>query len=251
MNDPRIPHDHEYGPEPAAHKPPETGREHAVDGDDAYSATALGSHWFERPEPQAAPEGATLLQDPQWSDVAPDRVEGEVLRFGPGVTAVVRDRSRSPHNTTAAVWHGTLAGQSESAEPSEKQRGGLRRYALAAGVLVCVLAFLAWQRYGPALSVEGVAVRTPSQGPGCDQTADIVGVVDTNGRPGTVSYRWTRSDGTTSGLLQEKLTRGQKQAHLHLLWTFRGRGEYRASAVLQITSPTRHTATAHLTYRCG
>lgn len=44
------------------------------EGDD-YSATVLGSHWFSGPPPA--------------TEVAPDRVEGSVLRFGPGVTAAM------------------------------------------------------------------------------------------------------------------------------------------------------------------
>lgn len=47
----------------------------APEGDD-YSATVLGSHWFSGPPAPAEP-------------VAPDRVEGSVLRFGPGVTAAM------------------------------------------------------------------------------------------------------------------------------------------------------------------
>ena len=101
-------------------------------------------------------------------------------------------------------------------------------------MLLSVLAFLAWQRCGPEVGVRGVAVRTPAEGPGCDGTADVVGVVRTDGRPGTLTYRWARSDGTTSGPLHEEVARGQKQATLHLLWTFHGRGEYRARAELRI-----------------
>ena len=272
MSDPRVP----YGPNDEV---PEADKAVEASESDGYSATALGSHWFERPESQPAPDTATLvqpvpdtattvqdepdtattvqdepgtitlIQDEPPASVAPDRVEGEVLRFGPGVTAVVA--GRVPHNSTAAVWHGTLAGQSDGPEqPRERRRGGLRRYTLAGAVLLAVLIFLAWQRYGPALAVQDVAVQTSAEGPGCDGTADVVGVLKTNGRPGTVTYRWIRSDGTTSGLLREKLTRGQKQARLHLLWTFHGRGEYRAAAELRIVSPSAHTAAAQFTYRC-
>ncbi|MEU4492087.1 hypothetical protein AB0F96_01175 [Streptomyces sp. NPDC023998] len=262
MRDPRIPrdsdsdrtHEHEHVPDQITARL-SADRAHAEAESDGYSATALGSHWFERPEPEtlrqpeSATEKATLVQGGQPADVAPDRVEGDVLRFGPGVTAVVA--GRVPHNSTAAVWHGTLAGQSDGPEqPRERRRSGLRRYALAGTVLLAVLIFLAWQRYGPALAVQDVAVQTSAEGPGCDGTADVVGVVKTNGRPGTVTYRWIRSDGTTSGLLREKLTRGQKQARLHLLWTFHGRGEYRAAAELRIVSPSAHTAAAQFTYRC-
>lgn len=201
---------------------------------DQYSATALGSHWFERPAPHPVP----------------DRVEGDVLRFGPGVTAFVHRR----HNggaTAAGVWHGTLAGQPSAPSQQRRHRRGLRRYALATVVLVAVLAFLAWQRYGPQAAVRGVSVSaSPAAGPGCDGTADVVGVVRTDGRPGTLTYRWIRSDGTSSGVLREDVPRGRKQARLHLLWTFHGRGEYAARAELRIISPSPRTASTSFTYRC-
>lgn len=234
MNDPRIPYD---GPT----------RDEAES--DAYSATALGSHWIERPALEPAKKRATPVQGEQRASVTPDRVEGEVLRSGPGVTADIH--RHNPGNTTAGLWHGTLPGPPAGRQLPDRRRGGLRRYALAGTVLLAVLAFLAWQRYGPALAVDDVTVRTAAEGPGCDGTADVVGVVKTNGRSGTVTYRWVRSDGTASELLREKMTRGQKQARLHLLWTFHGRGEYRAGAELRIVSPTRHTAATHFIYRCA
>ncbi|MEV6400983.1 hypothetical protein AB0M39_40450 [Streptomyces sp. NPDC051907] len=230
------------------------------DSDADYSATALGSHWIERPEPETVPEKATVVQDaPPWSDgptasVAPDRVEGEVLRFGPGVTAVVQRRQRESGSTTAVeVWHGaSLGGQiAEPPPPRERRRRGLGRYALAATVLLAVLGYLVWERYGQSLDVRGVSASTTAEGPGCDGTADVVGVVETDGHAGDVAYRWVRSDGTRSELLREKVTRGQRQARLHLLWTFHGRGEYQAVAELQIVSPSRHTAVARFAYRCG
>ncbi|MEU9997161.1 hypothetical protein [Streptomyces sp. NPDC050848] len=197
------------------------------DTNDEYSATVLGSHWFEGPA----------------QDVAPDRVEGEVLRFGPGVTPAVRHRMAGG-STTAQIWH--------AAPPvaPPRRRRTLRRYALPVAVLLAVLAFLAWQRLGPEVAVRGVTVAAPARPPGCDGTADVVAVLETDGRPGTVTYRWERSDGTTSGLLRERLARHQTQARLHLLWTFHGPGEHRATARLVVVSPTHHTAETHFTYRC-
>ncbi|MEU6881619.1 hypothetical protein [Streptomyces sp. NPDC046712] len=202
---------------------------------DEYSATVLGSHWFERPA----------------EDVPPDRVEGEVLRFGPGVTAAALRRA-ADGPTTAQIWHGTLPGRDPGdVPPARRRRGALGRYALAGVVLLAVLVFLAWQRFGPEVSVRRVTVAAPEQPLACDGTADVVAVLDTDGRPGTVTYRWERSDGTTSGLLRERLARHQTQARLHLLWTFRGRGEHRATAKLVIVSPTPgHTAETRFTYRC-
>ncbi|MFD2119226.1 hypothetical protein ACFSNO_06280 [Streptomyces cirratus] len=72
---------------------------HAPEGDD-YSATVLGSHWFSGPpQPQGAtrrPEVTQRLDTPATvQGAAPDRVDGPVLRFGPGVTAGdARCRSR-------------------------------------------------------------------------------------------------------------------------------------------------------------
>ncbi|MEU5095907.1 hypothetical protein [Streptomyces sp. NPDC020996] len=167
----------------------------------------------------------------------PDRTEGSVLRFGPGVTAAVAHRTSV---TLAAV----------PPPPAPPRRRRLRRHALPALVLLCVLAFLAWQRLGPSVAVRTVDVASRPTTVGCDATADVVGVVTTNGRPGTLSYRWTRSDGTASGVLQEKVTRGQRQARLHLLWSFRGKGRYAARAELHLLTPTTRTVAASLMYDC-
>lgn len=276
---------------------PETGRTQAAgdgieggsrDGNGnggGYSATALGSHWFERPGPEgatgptaahgatpapradAATDGRTLMEPVQGrtlpgpvdgptlreaADAEPDRVEGEVLRFGPGVTAVVRQRGGPP--TYTGVWHGTLAGQADAAQGPDgggrRGRPAWRRYAPAAVILAAVLAFLAWQRFGPGVAVQDVSVRAPAEGPGCDGTADVVAVVATDGRAGTIAYRWERSDGTSSGQLYETVTRGQREATLHLRWTFTGRGEFPARAEVRIDSPGRHTAAAEFVYVC-
>ncbi|MET9963577.1 hypothetical protein ABZ128_31650 [Streptomyces sp. NPDC006326] len=189
--------------------------------EDEYSATVLGSHWFSGP--------------PQPEDAVPDRVEGSVLRFGPGVTAAMP----APFPVTAP--------------PAVQRRGsgGWRRYTLAAVVLLAVLAYLGWQRYGPSLGVRDVAVSVADpKGPGCDATADVVAVVRTDGRPGTLVYRWVRSDGTQSQELTERVPRGRKEARLHLLWTFHGTGGYDASARLQVLSPGGQSAATQFTYRC-
>lgn len=112
------------------------------------------------------------------------------------------------------------------------------------------MALLAWQRLGPSVAVRTAAVTARPTVLGCGDTADIVGLVTTNGRPGTFSYRWIRSDGTASGVLREVVVRGQRQARLHLLWTFQGQGRYAAQVELRILSPTDRTFTTHLTYRC-
>ncbi|MET9603565.1 hypothetical protein ABZZ17_00720 [Streptomyces sp. NPDC006512] len=193
---------------------------HAGD-DDEYSATVLGSHWFSGPPPPA--------------DAAPDRVEGSVLRFGPGVTAAMP----APFPLVPGP-----------AATRPRRGGGWRRYTLAVVVLALVLGFLGWQRYGPSVEVRDLKVSTDQQGPGCDAAADVVAFVSTNGRPGTLVYRWVRSDGTRSEELTERVPSGRKQATLHLLWTFHGTGSYPARAELQLIEPVRRSASVEFTYRC-
>ncbi|MGA5553410.1 hypothetical protein [Streptomyces lavendulocolor] len=190
--------------------------------DDEYSATVLGSAWISGP-----PSPQTY--------VAPDRADGSVLRFGPGVTA-------------AAVAPFPVEVPPATARP---RRAGLRRYALAAAVLVAVLVYLLWQRHGPGVEVREVAVSTDPAGPACGGAADVVAVVRTNGRPGTLVYRWVRSDGTRSDRLTERMPHGRREATLHLLWTFQGPGHYPAEARLEILEPARHTAAVRFTYDCA
>ncbi|WP_411102682.1 hypothetical protein [Streptomyces sp. cmx-4-9] len=206
--------------------------------DEDYSATVLGSHWFSGPAETAGPAApaapAVSVGPAAPAEVAPDRVDGSVLRFGPGVTAALP----APFPVAAA------------APPRRRRGGGLRRYALAACVLLAVLGYLGWQRLSPTVGVRDLAVTTDPAGPTCDTTADVVAVVKTDGRPGTLTYRWVRSDGTRSEELTERVPRGRHEARLHLLWTFRGAGSHRARAELHLVSPERRTAAVDFTYSC-
>ncbi|EFL13587.1 conserved hypothetical protein [Streptomyces sp. C] len=171
---------------------------------------------------------------------------GRRARPGRGFRAAVRAGGDGGHG--AAVPRGGR--RSARAAPAARRGGGWRRYTLAAVVLAAVLGYLAWQRFGPAVEVREVAVSTDPGGPGCGAAADVVAVVRTNGRPGTLTYRWVRSDGTRSEELTERVPAGRKEATLHLLWTFQGTGSYPARAELQLISPVERTAAAEFTYRC-
>ncbi|MCH0540806.1 hypothetical protein I3F58_14755 [Streptomyces sp. MUM 203J] len=203
--------------------------------DPDYSATELASHWIQRPAPADLPTtGPGPAPAPGPHDTKP--LPTTLLRFGPGVPprAPVTPAPPPPRPPRRpAAW---------------------RRYTLPVLVYLCVLAFLAWQRYGPTVAVRDAVARTGGvvapAGGGCGGTADIVGVVRTDGRPGTLTYRWVRNDGSTSPVLSERVRRGQEEARLHLKWTFSGQGVYAARADLEILTPTRHTASAVFTYTC-
>ncbi|MCC5037068.1 hypothetical protein DMH02_028820 [Streptomyces sp. WAC 00631] len=207
----------------------------------------------------ALPSGATASAGHGRS--GPPYAPDGVLRFGPGVPARARwsdggaAAGSAPHPPTpppgsppAGPWHGGPAPH----RPPPARRGPRwpRRYAPAGLIMLCVVLFLAWDRSGPEFAVTGVTVRASGPG-GCGTTVDVVARVRTNGQPGTIRYRWLRSDGTESGPLVERLVRGQREARLRLKWTFRGEGTVRATAELRITSPGRRTESAALTYRCG
>ncbi|MEV5955804.1 hypothetical protein AB0M11_18870 [Streptomyces sp. NPDC051987] len=203
--------------------------------DDEYSATVLASHWIQRPEPDdTLVEPVVAASAPS---TRPDRVEGSVLRFGPGVTAAVAHRTVQ-----------SLPATSSAPAPPTGRR--LRRNALPTLLVVAVLVFLAWQRFGPSVAVTQVAVTARPTVLGCDGTADIVGLVTTNGRRGTLSYRWVRSDGTESGVLHEVTAPGKRHARLHLRWTFQGPGHRTARAELRILSPGHRAAAARFSYDC-
>ncbi|WP_243761736.1 hypothetical protein [Streptomyces sp. YIM 98790] len=240
-------------------------------GEDGYSATELDGSWDGAADGVGGTGGGTAPlplalpgepADQQPTALAPGRtpdpdgtartlrdpdVPGghgeEVLRFGPGPPGAAEDPS---HGTAAGIWRGeTPPG---GTRPAGRLRW-LRRYGLAVVVLIAVAAFLLWDRTGPGLEITAVSARTDATS-ACDSTADVVGVVRTNGRPGTLTYQWSRSDGTSSGVLKERVTRGQTEVLLHLLWTFQGEGTVTATAQLRITEPSTHTASVSFTYTC-
>ncbi|MFI1379802.1 hypothetical protein [Embleya sp. NPDC020886] len=175
----------------------------------------------------------------------------EAPRFGPGVPTL----TDTADGRMASVWHGTA---SRAPRPQDlprrrrPRRGVLGGWLLPAVVLIAVVAYLAWQRYAPApaLAVTGATVHTDAAGPACDGTAAVVGTLHTNGREGTVNYRWKRSDGTVSGILRQRVAQDAHRTDVVLRWTFEGHGTVQATATLEILSPDPTDASATFTYAC-
>ncbi|MFD5266416.1 hypothetical protein [Streptomyces sp. NPDC058335] len=199
-------------------------------GDDEYSATVLASHWVQRPGPDPVPV-PTVVAD---TVAAPG--DATVLRFGPGVTAALARRPRPTPPTLMTP-------------PAPRRRP--RRHALPAFVLVAAVLFLFWRQHtASAVGVREVSVTATRQTLGCDTTAGVVGVVRTDGRPGTLSYRWVRSDGTSSDVRHTTVARGQRQVRTELLWSFEGPGRHAAVAELRVLSPERRSAEVRFVYDC-
>ncbi|MGW1965170.1 hypothetical protein ACWCPD_33580 [Streptomyces sp. NPDC001935] len=168
----------------------------------------------------AAPAGATA---PAPTGEGED--DGEILlRFGPGVPLEAQDVLRAQWRTAPV--------------PSDSRPRRRRRRAwIATAAFLSAAAVLLWLllRPSPAPTVTSVEVRSPSGRLHCGQTADLVGVVTTDGRGGPVTYHWLRSDGHDSGELVRTARRGERRVTVHLRWTVRGPGSFRGTARLRVT----------------
>ncbi|MGX1274166.1 hypothetical protein [Streptomyces phaeoluteigriseus] len=205
--------------------------------DDEYSATVLASHWVQRPEPEPEPKPVPVPVPVPTVVFGTADAPGDatVLRFGPGVTAAL---ARRPHPTLPTLV----------APPAPRRRP--QRHALPALVLVAAVLFLWWQHTASTVGVREVSVTAARETLGCDTTAGVVGVVRTDGRPGTLSYRWVRSDGTSSDVRHTTVARGQRQVRIELLWSFWGPGRHAAVAELRVLSPERRSAEVRFVYDC-
>ncbi|MGW6917507.1 hypothetical protein ACWGB8_27290 [Kitasatospora sp. NPDC054939] len=189
------------------------------------------------PAPGPGPVADRAPEIPPGSAAAgPPAGPGEVRRFGPGVPP-----------RAAAAWHGAAP----PPEPEHRRSRRALRWLVPAAVLLALLALLDRCRAEPPLAVTGVAVTVdPAAGPGCGGTAVLTAAVATNGRAGTVRYRWLRSDGTASGELSQPVRAGQRRVDVVLRWTFDGPGTMRATATVEVRSPQPHSAAASFTYTC-
>ncbi len=185
------------------------------------------------PDPRPSRAGAEADGDVPVSTTRPLPVaEPEVLlRFGPGVPArgtVPRAAAEQPQPTASRRWWRVL------------------NVALT-GVLALVVLWLIWP--SPPVEVREVAVRAPAV-VGCENSADVVATLRTDGRAGTIRYRWVRNDGVTSAVLDTTAVRGKRSTDVHLRWTFTGPGTYSARATIEVIQDGMPPATVAFDYRC-
>lgn len=166
---------------------------------------------------------------------------GEYRHFGPGVPGAAAVGAVG----AGAAWRGEVP----VAEPKRKRRKG--GWLLATIVLIVVLAILAWwYKFGAPIKVTAATAHAQTASVTCGQTETIIGTLTTNGDAGTVTYQWTRSDGTQSAQLQQHFAKGEHSANVSLLWTFSGQGTVNATATLNVISPSSTTAATSFTYSC-
>jgi hypothetical protein len=176
----------------------------------------------------------------------------------PRVSESVPVESASQHRITLRIGRGV-----EAVERSRQVRSAARRVGATAWRvtnIVLTLAILAaaswagwlwWQRWHPQLAVEHVSVSTatPAGGP-CDTEYDFVGTISTNGKTGTVTYQWVRSDGAATKHLTVNVPAGRTSTTVHLYWTFSGAGTQSGTATLRVVDPEPAEASAQISYAC-
>jgi len=180
-----------------------------------------------RPHP-GYPAGSSRRVDPAGTPIS--------LRIGRGVEAVERSRQvrSAAHRAGSLVWR--------------------------IGNIVLTVAIIAaaswagwqwWQRWHPQLAVSGVTVTSTATGSDpCDTQYDFVGTIATNGKAGTVTYQWQRSDGQSTKHLTVNVPDGRRSTVVHLYWTFSGTGSQSATATLTVSDPGSAQGSAEVAYAC-
>ena len=162
----------------------------------------------------------------------------ELVRFGPGVPAVI---------ATAPVLAAEAAPPPPEPPPRRLRRSRALNIALTAA-LAAVVVWLLWP--AGSLHVRSLSVRATPGVVACEKTANVVATVRTDGNAGRLSYRWTRNDGVGSGTLVQSLARGQHSVDLHLTWSFHGPGSYHAQATVQLLNAGNRSAAVNFRYVC-
>lgn len=214
-------------------KPPGTGEEPTVpDVSGDLVATKMLDTPTEPTEPTPTPTPTLAFAE-----------EGEYRRVGTGVPSPEPGSSASQISpATAAAWHGIV--------PKKSRRALLGGWLLPLVVLVGVIVLLLWQHYGGRLAVSGVGASARTPLIGCDSTETVTATLHTNGKPGTIQYRWVRSDGTVSDELQQRVSGGTTQLNVVLRWAFTGHGSMHALATIDVQSPGTASAVATFDYVC-
>jgi hypothetical protein len=191
--------------------------------------------------PPAPP--APLSPVSQAAGVMPPRPVAGIVRYGPGVP--VELPASQGGRTAEHVW----SGGPPPAPPRRSAR--LRRFggiALTVILLVASGVVLFLRFYHPAFQVTGAAV-TQHTATGC--RVDVTGRIATNGAAGTVSYRWLFKPGAQQATtLRQSVTSGQHAVDVTVAVEGSGQGSATRTAVLQVLSPSRRTASTRVALSC-
>lgn len=167
------------------------------------------------------------------------------LRFGQGVPPA------------PPAWQ--LAAAQAAPPPRRKKTIGKRIAAFFSALTTVALLVIAgyvawnwWQEKNNAVQVTKVTV-TPVVPPvtaECNVNVDVVGLIETDGQAGIITYVWLRNDGETSAALEQAVKKGERSVQVHLFWRFQGKGSREAEATLRILKPSVVQGSSKFTYSC-
>jgi hypothetical protein len=190
----------------------------------------------------ADPAAPPAPLSPAVGAMPPSPVAG-IVRYGPGIPAELPVSQGG--RTAEHVWSG-------GPPPGPPRRSArLRRFggvALTVILLVASGVVLFLRFYHPPFQVTGAAI-TQHTATGC--RVDVTGRIATNGAAGTVSYRWLfKPGGQQATTLRQSLTSGQHAVDVTVAVEGSGHGSASQTAILQVVSPDRRTASARVALSC-
>ncbi len=186
--------------------------------------------------------GSPALLPPPADAMPPVPVAG-IVRYGPGVPVVLPVSQGG--RTAEHVWRGS---QPPAPPPRSARLRRLAGWALTVILLVASGVVLFLRFYHPPFQVTGAAI-TQHTLTGC--RVDVTGRVTTNGAAGTVTYRWLfEPAGQQATTLSQSVTSGQHAVDLTVAVEGSGQGTASQTAILQVLSPDRRTASTHVALSC-
>jgi hypothetical protein len=120
-------------------------------------------------------------------------------------------------------------------------------------VIVAGAAVYLWERTHQSLKVVNVSVSAPQVPAGCNVTVTLTATIVTNGKGGTITYKWIRTPGGTQPSPSTiTVAGGEDTVQVSLDWRFTGKGTTQASAELEVLSPNSAVSSVSgLTYSCA
>jgi hypothetical protein len=180
---------------------------------------------------------------PSTADAMPPRSAAGIVRYGPGVPVVLPVSQGG--RTAEHIWRGSQPPASPPRSARWRRLGGS---ALTVLLLVASGVILFLRFYHPAFQVTGATV---SQHTAAGCRVDVTGRVTTNGSAGTVTYQWLfKPGGQQATTLSQSVSSGQDAVDVTAALEGSGQGTASQTAILQVLSPDRRTASTRVTLNC-
>ena len=197
---------------------------------------------------------AVPLAAPPWGP-APQQPFRPSVPFSAGYPPVPPQVPQARSAPQAATGAGTGQGPAvpvwPATPPARRRRPvwpGILSSLITAAIVAGVGVYY-WLHTHQALRVTGLDLTSASQKVGCEGTANLIGIIATNGRGGPISYEWVLN-GDRQGVLKASDATGSDTVKVTESWTFHGRGTGKNIAELDILAPQSTSSSVTFPYSC-